>query len=259
MTREDALQAIETGIELVREQKAQGIKLLATGEMGIGNTTTSAAVSSVLLGRAPEEMTGRGAGLSNDGLRRKIEAIYKGIAINHPEKADVIGVLSALGGLDIAGLCGVFLGGALENIPVIIDGFISSVAALCAARLCPTATKAMFASHVSARGAYRFGSARQKAAHHGEYAPRRGHRRGRKPAAVGHGTRGLRQLLFVHGGRHRAVHPAMLTLVIGGAASGKSAYAESLTLKLPLPRYYVATMQVWDEECAKRVEKHRAM
>lgn len=68
MTREDALQAIETGIELVREQKAQGIKLLATGEMGIGNTTTSAAVSSVLLGRAPEEMTGRGAGLSNDGL-----------------------------------------------------------------------------------------------------------------------------------------------------------------------------------------------
>ena len=130
MSREDALQAIETGIELVREQKAQGIKLLATGEMGIGNTTTSAAVSC--------------AGLSDDGLRRKIEVIYKGIAVNHPEKADVIGVLSALGGLDIAGLCGVFLGGALENIPVIIDGFISSVAALCAARLCPTATKATF-------------------------------------------------------------------------------------------------------------------
>lgn len=150
MSREDALQAIETGIELVREQKAQGIKLLATGEMGIGNTTTSAAVSCVLLGRAPEEMTGRGAGLSNDGLRRKIEVICKGITVNHPEKTDVIGVLSALGGLDIAGLCGVFLGGALENIPVIIDGFISSVAALCAARLCPTATKAMFASHVSA-------------------------------------------------------------------------------------------------------------
>lgn len=136
MTREDALQAIETGIELVREQKAQGIKLLATGEMGIGNTTTSAAVSCVLLGRAPEEMTGRGAGLSDDGLRRKIEVIHQGIAVNHPEKTDVIGVLSALGGLDIAGLCGVFLGGALENIPVIIDGFISSVAALCAARLC---------------------------------------------------------------------------------------------------------------------------
>ena len=87
MTREDALQAIETGIELVREQKAQGIKLLVTGEMGIGNTTTSAAVGCVLLDRAPEEMTGRGAGLSDDGLRRKIEVIYQGIAVNHPEKS----------------------------------------------------------------------------------------------------------------------------------------------------------------------------
>ncbi len=177
MSREDALQAIETGSELFREQKAQGIKLLATGEMGIGNTTTSAAVSCVLLDLAPEEMTGRGAGLSNDGLRRKIEVIYKAIAMNHPEKTDVIGVLSALGGLDIAGLCGVFLGGALENIPVIIDGFISSVAALCAVRLCPTATKDDVRKPCfgGARGAYRFGSARQKAAHHGEYAPRRGH------------------------------------------------------------------------------------
>ena len=152
MTREQTLQAILTGAEIARTVDAD---VIGVGEMGIGNTTTSAAVSSVLLGRAPEEMTGRGAGLSNDGLRRKIEAIYKGIAINHPEKADVIGVLSALGGLDIAGLCGVFLGGALENIPVIIDGFISSVAALCAARLCPTATKAMFASHVSAEPAAR--------------------------------------------------------------------------------------------------------
>ena len=153
MTREQALLAIETGMALVRDAREAGFSLLATGEMGIGNTTTSAAVSCVLLGRAPEEMTGRGAGLSDDGLRRKIEVIHQGIAVNHPEKTDVIGVLSALGGLDIAGLCGVFLGGALENIPVIIDGFISSVAALCAARLCPTATKAMFASHVSAEPA----------------------------------------------------------------------------------------------------------
>lgn len=155
MSRDQAVQAIGVGIETALLCRQHGYDVVATGEMGIGNTTTSAAVSSVLLGRAPEEMTGRGAGLSNDGLRRKIEAIYKGIAINHPEKADVIGVLSALGGLDIAGLCGVFLGGALENIPVIIDGFISSVAALCAARLCPTATKAMFASHVSAEPAAR--------------------------------------------------------------------------------------------------------
>ena len=150
MTREQTLQAILTGAEIARTVDAD---VIGAGEMGIGNTTTSAAVGCVLLDRAPEEMTGRGAGLSDDGLRRKIEVIYQGIAVNHPEKADVIGVLSALGGLDIAGLCGVFLGGALENIPVIIDGFISSVAALCATRLCPTATKAMFASHVSAEPA----------------------------------------------------------------------------------------------------------
>ena len=155
MSREDVLKAIETGIALVREQKAQGVKLLATGEMGIGNTTTSAAVSCVLLNRTPEDMTGRGAGLSNDGLRQKIEVIYKGIAVNHPKKSDVLGVLSSLGGLDIAGLCGVFLGGALEKIPIIIDGFISSVAALCAAQLCAAAKKAMFASHVSAEPAAR--------------------------------------------------------------------------------------------------------
>ena len=95
MTREDALKAIETGIELVREQKAQDIKLLATGEMGIGNTTTSAAVSCVLLDRAPEEMTGRGAGLSDDGLRRKIEVIYQGIAVNHPEKSLSLSTVSS--------------------------------------------------------------------------------------------------------------------------------------------------------------------
>lgn len=155
MRREDVLAAIEHGISLVRAQKAQGTRLLATGEMGIGNTTTSAAVSCVLLDRTPEEMTGRGAGLSNDGLRRKIEVIRKGIEVNHPDKSDVLGVLAALGGLDIAGLCGVFLSGALEKVPVVIDGFISSVAALCAAQLCPASKKAMFASHVSAEPAAR--------------------------------------------------------------------------------------------------------
>ena len=88
-------------------------------------------------------------------MRRKIEVIYQGIAVNHPEKADVIGVLSALGGLDIAGLCGVFLGGALEGVPILMDGFISSVAALCAVRLCPAAEKAVFASHCSTEPAAR--------------------------------------------------------------------------------------------------------
>ena len=155
MTRVQAVQAIAAGLALVRAQKRAGVQLLATGEMGIGNTTTSSAVASVLLGRPVAEMTGRGAGLSDAGLQRKIEVIERGIAVNRPDAADPLGVLAALGGVDIAGLCGVFLGGAFEKIPIVMDGFISSVAALCAVRLCPGADKAVFASHVSAEPAAR--------------------------------------------------------------------------------------------------------
>ena len=155
MTRAQAVQAIAAGIALVRAQKQNGAQLLATGEMGIGNTTTSSAVASVLLGRPVVEMTGRGAGLSDAGLHRKIDAIERGIARNHPDAADPLGVLAALGGFDIAGLCGVFLGGALERLPIVMDGFISGVAALCAVRLCPAAEKAVFASHCSTEPAAR--------------------------------------------------------------------------------------------------------
>ena len=94
-------------------------------------------------------MTGRGAGLSDEGLARKIDAIHRGIAKNQPDSADALDVLAKLGGFDIAGLCGVFLGGALEGVPVLADGFISCVAALCAVRFCPAAAKAVFASHCS--------------------------------------------------------------------------------------------------------------
>ena len=153
MTRAQAVQAIGCGIALVRGQKRQGVQLLATGEMGIGNTTTSSAVASMLLGAPVQSMTGRGAGLSDAGLARKIDAIRRGIARNQPNPADPLDVLAKLGGFDIAGLCGVFLGGALEGVPILMDGFISSVAALCAVRLCPAAAKAVFASHVSAEPA----------------------------------------------------------------------------------------------------------
>ena len=153
MRREQAVEAVAKGIALVREQKAQGVTLLATGEMGIGNTTTSSAVASMLLGAPVQSMTGRGAGLSDAGLARKIDAIRRGIARNQPNPADPLDVLAKLGGFDIAGLCGVFLGGALEGVPILMDGFISSVAALCAVRLCPAAAKAVFASHVSAEPA----------------------------------------------------------------------------------------------------------
>ena len=149
MTRAQAVEAIGMGIRLVQQQKQAGMQLLATGEMGIGNTTTSSAMAAVLLDKPVELMTGRGAGLSDEGLSRKLDTIRKGIAVNRPDAADPLDVLCKLGGFDIAGLCGVFLGGALEKIPVLMDGFISGVAALCAVRLCPAASKAVFASHCS--------------------------------------------------------------------------------------------------------------
>ena len=149
MTREQAVQALETGIEMVRRLKEDGYGLLATGEMGIGNTTTSSAVASVLLNRPAEEMTGRGAGLSGDGLDRKIHAIKKAIAVNRPDPKDAIDVLAKVGGFDIAGMAGMFLGGAALGVPVVIDGFISCVAALIAQRICPQAGDYMIASQVS--------------------------------------------------------------------------------------------------------------
>ena len=155
MTRAQAVEAVGRGIRLVQEQKAAGVQLLATGEMGIGNTTTSSAVAAVLLGQPVERMTGRGAGLSDEGLARKVDAICRGILRNKPDPTDPLDVLAKLGGFDLAGLCGVFLGGALEGVPVVMDGFISGVAALCAVRLCPAATKAVFASHCSSEPAAR--------------------------------------------------------------------------------------------------------
>lgn len=149
MTREEAAKGIEAGIEMVSRLKAKGYGLLATGEMGIGNTTTSSAVASVLLDRPVEEMTGRGAGLSSDGLNRKITAIKKAIDKHQPDPKDAIDVLAKVGGLDIAGMAGVFIGGAAFGVPVVIDGFISCVAALIAQRICPTVGDYMIASHVS--------------------------------------------------------------------------------------------------------------
>ena len=112
-------------------------------------------MAAVLLGQPVSLMTGRGAGLSDAGLARKIAAIETGIAVNAPDPADPLDVLAKLGGFDIAGLCGVFLGGAAEGVPVLMDGFISGVAALCAVRLCPAAAKAVFASHCSTEPAAR--------------------------------------------------------------------------------------------------------
>lgn len=149
MTRAQAVAAIEAGIAKAQELKNLGYELLATGEMGIGNTTTSSAVASVLLEQPVEEMTGRGAGLTSEGLVRKIAAIRKAIELNQPDPSDAIDVLAKVGGLDIAGMAGVFLGGAVYHVPVIMDGFISCVSALIAMQICPAAGDYILASHVS--------------------------------------------------------------------------------------------------------------
>ena len=149
MTREQAIAAIEVGIAKAEELHAQGYEMLATGEMGIGNTTTSSAMTAVYLGLDVETVTGRGAGLSSHGLQRKINAIKQAIAVNQPDPEDPLDVLAKVGGLDIAGMCGLFLGGAAQRMPVVMDGFISQVAALTAVRLVPECADYILASHVS--------------------------------------------------------------------------------------------------------------
>ena len=149
MTRDQALDAVSAGVELVKELKAKGYRLLVSGEMGIGNTTTSSALVAALLNLPAETVTGRGAGLSDAGLQRKIWAIERAITVNRPDPKDILDVLSKLGGLDICGMAGLFIGGAMEGVPVVIDGFISAVAALIAQRLCPGADAAMLPSHCS--------------------------------------------------------------------------------------------------------------
>lgn len=149
MTREQALQSILTGVRIVEEQKRAGVELLATGEMGIGNTTTSSAVLAALLQIDPEKVTGRGAGLTSAGLSRKIQVIRQALVLHKPDVNDPVDVLAKVGGFDIGGLAGVYLGAAKMRLPVLIDGFISGTAALLACRLCPEAKEYMIASHKS--------------------------------------------------------------------------------------------------------------
>ena len=153
MTRAECIQAILLGVEMAVRQAEAGTDLLLLGEMGIGNTTTSAAVAGVLLDRLPGELAGRGAGLSDAGLERKLRSIEAAIHVNQPERSDPIDVLQKVGGLDLAALCGVCLGGAYCRVPVLLDGVITNVAALCAVRLCPDVKDALIASHVSAEPA----------------------------------------------------------------------------------------------------------
>ena len=149
MTREECLRAIETGIELVEEELAGGLDIIATGEVGIGNTTAASAVLTVLTGEPAAKVTGRGTGITVEALASKVAVIEKAIEVNRPDPADPVDVLAKVGGLEIAAMTGVFLGGAARRVPVVMDGFLSAAAALAAVRLCHECVDYILPSHVS--------------------------------------------------------------------------------------------------------------
>ena len=151
-TREQTLQAILTGAEIARSADAD---VIGVGEMGIGNTTTSSAVLAVLLGADVEAVTGRGGGITEESFRKKKAVIRTAIEVNRPDRDDVVGVLSKVGGFDLAAMCGAFLGAAAARRPAVIDGLISAAAALCAVRLCPNVRGYLVPSHASFEIGYR--------------------------------------------------------------------------------------------------------
>jgi nicotinate-nucleotide--dimethylbenzimidazole phosphoribosyltransferase len=149
MTLDQALRSIETGIEIVNAEIQKGLDIVSTGDMGIGNTTASAAICAVITRKTPDGVTGRGTGLDDKGLAKKVATIDRALALNKPNPADALDVLAKVGGLEIGGLAGVILGAAAHRVPVMIDGFISGAGALIAAGLCPQAKDYMIAGHVS--------------------------------------------------------------------------------------------------------------
>ncbi len=149
MTHAEAGQALQTGIEVVQAEIDQGLDLVATGDMGIGNTTPSTAILAAFTGLPVAQITGRGTGLNDDGLQHKIKIIEQALAVNQPNPDDALDVLCKVGGLEIAGLAGVILGAAARRVPVVIDGFISGAAALVAAGLAPGVKPYLIASHQS--------------------------------------------------------------------------------------------------------------
>jgi len=147
MTRDEALRAIAAGAALVDQAAPDCV---GTGEMGIGNTTAASALTAALTGADPAMITGRGTGVADDVWVKKVEAVRRALAVNRPDPRDPLGVLAAVGGFEIAGLVGVVLAGAARRVPVVLDGFIATAAALVAARLAPSARDYMIAAHRSA-------------------------------------------------------------------------------------------------------------
>ncbi|MDA8215534.1 MAG: nicotinate-nucleotide--dimethylbenzimidazole phosphoribosyltransferase [Nitrospiraceae bacterium] len=149
MTRDEAIRCLEVGIELANGYAKKGCKIFGTGEMGIGNTTPSSAIASVLTGKAVSEVTGKGTGITDESLKRKVIVIEEGIKLNKPNPDDAIDVLSKVGGAEIGGIAGLVLGAAANRIPVVIDGFISTAGALIAYCIKPAVKDYMFAAHNS--------------------------------------------------------------------------------------------------------------
>jgi nicotinate-nucleotide--dimethylbenzimidazole phosphoribosyltransferase len=149
MTLVQAQEALEAGIEIVTGEVKNGLDIVATGDMGIGNTTASSAICAIMTGKTVAEVTGRGTGLDNKQLQNKIRIINEAIAFNKPESTNPLEVLAKVGGFEIGGLVGVILGAAANRVPVVIDGFISGAAALIAAGLCPQSKDYMIAGHCS--------------------------------------------------------------------------------------------------------------
>jgi nicotinate-nucleotide--dimethylbenzimidazole phosphoribosyltransferase len=155
MTREEAVKAIETGIEIFNQELKNGIDILGTGEMGIGNTTAASAITACFTNKPVEEITGRGAGLDDKGLKNKIDIIKRSLSFNRPDPSDPIDVLSKVGGFEIGGLAGIILAAASKKIPVVIDGFISGAAALVAFKIEPKVKGYMIAAHRSQEGGHK--------------------------------------------------------------------------------------------------------
>jgi nicotinate-nucleotide--dimethylbenzimidazole phosphoribosyltransferase len=156
MSRGAAVRALEIGINLAAELHAAGVGLLAVGEMGIANTTAASAMTAAFLGLPPEQATGRGTGVNDEQLGRKVHAVGRALAVNRPDPADALDVLAKLGGFEIAGLAGVVLGAAARRVPIVLDGFITGAAALAAVGVCRAARQYLIAAHRSAEPGHAF-------------------------------------------------------------------------------------------------------
>ncbi|RLG34447.1 nicotinate-nucleotide--dimethylbenzimidazole phosphoribosyltransferase, partial [Methanosarcinales archaeon] len=155
MTIDEAIKSIKAGIEVFESEYAKGVDIVALGDMGIGNTTPSSAITAVITGRPPEEVTGRGTGVDDEGLLNKIRLIKQAISLNNPDPSDPIDVLSKVGGFEIGGIAGAMLAAASHRVPVVVDGFISGTGALIAAELAPQSRDYMIAGHSSVEKGHR--------------------------------------------------------------------------------------------------------